>query len=122
MEKDYSFVCKRLGENVAQLRKASGYSQMQFSKILGVSQSVISAWEKAEREMSLATIWRIADIFKTPVTTLLPIAESENANDIARSISDKVQTEPKWKLLFEKLDDIGPRKLDAILALLDAML
>lgn len=122
MEKDYSFVCKRLGENVAQLRKASGYSQMQFAKILGVSQSVISAWEKAEREMSLATIWRIADIFKTPVTTLLPIAESENANDIARSISDKVQTEPKWKLLFEKLDDIGPRKLDAILALLDAML
>lgn len=95
---------------------------MQFANILGVSQSVISAWEVASREMNLATIWHIADLFKVPVTTLLPIAESEDANDIARSIADKMQTEPKWRLLFEKLDSIGPKKLDAILALLDAML
>jgi len=122
MKNDYLFVKKRLGENLAQLRKSSGYSQQEFANRLNVSQSVVSAWESGVREMSLATIWEICDLFKVPVSTLLPISDSGMDEDTAKSIAEKMTTEPKWKLLFEKLDKIGPKKLDALLSFLDAIM
>lgn len=121
MEQDFNYVNKQLGENIAKLRRQSGFSQKQFANYLGMSQSIVSAWEIGDREMSLSMIWKIAHFFRVPVTTLLPIAYSGMADDEARSVAEKMNTDVKWRNAFEKMDFLSQKQRDAVFSVIDAM-
>ena len=58
-------------ENLKQLMKDEGITQLQLSKSIGVSQSAISNWLKGNKEPSLTSIWLLADYFGYTVDELL---------------------------------------------------
>ena len=61
----------KFAENLKQLRKKSGMTQLELSKKLGTVHSTISMYERGEREPDLDTINRIAKIFGVSADYLL---------------------------------------------------
>jgi len=121
MSNDFSFVNKKLGENIARLRKERGYSQKKFADIIGFSQSILSAWELGVREMSLETIWKIANSFKVPVSSLLPLASSGIAEEEAQAIAERISSDPQWREVFQIIDFMPAQKREALFAMIKAM-
>ena len=62
-----------------QLRKQSGYSQSELAAELGVSQPVISCWERGEHYPSIERLAVIETLFNVPVGELLTKAAYEMA-------------------------------------------
>ncbi len=61
----------RFAERLRQLRTARDLSQMDFSKIIGMSKSSINMYERGEREPGLETLEKIADFFNVDMDYLL---------------------------------------------------
>ena len=56
---------------LASLRKAKGLTQQELSKILGLSSSSISMYERGEREPSFETMEALADFFNVDMNYLM---------------------------------------------------
>lgn len=109
------------GENLKQLRKSRGYSQEKFAELIKSNQSNVTAWERNERTPHLKTIQYIADIFKVPVSTLLPVAETGIVEDMDKEIIDTLHSNPKIRLLFDKTRYMTSNDLDAVLTVVNAI-
>ncbi|WP_257397177.1 helix-turn-helix domain-containing protein [Campylobacter lari] len=59
------------GENLKKIRKASGLTQLELSKMLNTTQRTISLWETGNFEPPLNTILLLCDIFKVTPNDLL---------------------------------------------------
>lgn len=57
--------------NLRQLRKQNHLTQLMLSKELGISRSLISHYENAERTPSLAVAKKISSYFKISLDTLI---------------------------------------------------
>lgn len=60
-----------LGKRIAALRHASGLSQSELGKQLGVSSSAVGMYEQGRREPSVDTLVRIARLFGVTTDYLL---------------------------------------------------
>ncbi len=63
-------VCKNVGRRIAELRKARGLTQEQFSVLLGTSFQWISQLEGG-RNITLHSLARIANALRVPLSELL---------------------------------------------------
>lgn len=52
---------KTVAENVRRLRKAKGFSQEAFADVCGLHRTYVGAIERAERNVSLDNILKLAD-------------------------------------------------------------
>ena len=55
---------KYILENLKQLRKANGYSQLQTADFLHIRPSTVALWENGEKTPRLGQILRLCEIFK----------------------------------------------------------
>jgi|HigsolmetaAR206D_1030411.scaffolds.fasta_scaffold00003_36 transcriptional regulator with XRE-family HTH domain len=69
------------GKRLKYLRKKKGLTQKELSKILNVSESSISMYEREDREPSFETLKQIADFFGVSRAFLLGDPEPSQKND-----------------------------------------
>ncbi|HEX9483081.1 MAG TPA: helix-turn-helix transcriptional regulator [Gemmatimonadaceae bacterium] len=68
---------RKLGLAVRRLRSAAGYSQESFADACQLHRTYIGSVERAETNISLDNIERIARVLKLPVSRLFAEAELE---------------------------------------------
>ena len=110
------------GENIRELRKSRGYSQERFAREIGSNQMTVSSWEVGTRLPLIPTIKHIAEVFNVPVSSLLPLSESEsNDDDLVREVADALHRDPKVRLLFDKTRYMTAEDLDAVIGVVNAI-
>jgi transcriptional regulator with XRE-family HTH domain len=67
---------RKIGEHLSQLRKRRGITQMEMSKLLGVSQPIVSKYESGELRLHAELVVRLAEILRVSADELLGIKGS----------------------------------------------
>ena len=80
-----------LKENIKQLRKSKGLSQEELAIKLNVVRQTISKWEQGLSVPDSEMLVSIAEVFETPVSTLLGENISEFKVDDLKVISEKLE-------------------------------
>jgi transcriptional regulator with XRE-family HTH domain len=62
---------RRLGANLAAVRKGLGLSQEAFADVLGIHRTYVGGLERGERNVTLRTVERLAGSLGVPVDHLL---------------------------------------------------
>ena len=63
------------GKRIAKARKALGMSQTALAEAMGVSQAVISCWERNDPEPHIRVLRKLAPICEVTVADLTDLAE-----------------------------------------------
>lgn len=94
-----------------QLRIASGLTQVEISKKLGISRSTIGMYETGSREPDFETLEKIADFFnvdidyllgRTDKTTLLPESVAKYyLNEDTAKLAQEMYEDPDMRSLFD---------------------
>jgi len=83
----------KFSERLRQLRMRRDLSQMEFSRLIGVSKSSVNMYERGEREPNLEILSRIADFFEVDLDFLLGKSDIEKKSDPSapapRTVSDE---------------------------------
>jgi len=93
-----------LKDRLKKLRKEKGITQIELSKIFGISQGTIGNWETGHREPDLAMLAKISNYFNVSIDYLVGQTEEP------RRASDIITENRKGKILT--LDDTGLAKKD----------
>lgn len=101
---------RAVGERLAELRRTRGLSQTELAERIGLTQRVMSHYEKGQTRIPGEVLLKIADVLKVSVYELLGRASS------GRSPKDK----KLWKA-FEVLESLPPRDQKVVLRTLDAV-
>lgn len=80
-----------LKENIKSLRKSKGLSQEELAIKLNVVRQTISKWEQGLSVPDAEMLIKIAEVFDTPVSTLLGENISESKVDGIKAISEKLE-------------------------------
>ena len=112
---------KILGANLRNLRQSRGYSQFKFAEIVGATQAAISAWELGSREPELGTVFQIANMFKVPVSSLVPIEESSMDDDVTQKVIDAVRQNPGISAAIQKMKFFDEKQLNVVMSVVDAI-
>ena len=104
-----------------QLRIASGLTQVEMSKKIGISRSTIGMYETGAREPDFETLEKIADFFnvdtdyllgRTNKTTLLPeTAGKYYVNDETAKVAQEIFENRELRVLFDAARDASPEDL-----------
>ena len=99
MSAEYS---KRVGETLRSVRRAK---KLSLQEVEGLSNqefkaSVLGAYERGERAVSVPRLWRLSHFYGVPVTELLPVDEPEHSVDRG----DTDETDLRLGDLVESLD------------------
>ena len=62
---------KTLGRNLRKMRESRGFSQEDFAAKLGFHRTYLGAIERGERNLSLRSVERLADLLSTDIIWLL---------------------------------------------------
>ena len=68
-----------LGERIKEQRKKSGLSQERVAELVGVSRQSVTKWESGQSAPSTENLFKLAEIFGTPVDMLLDIPDEKNS-------------------------------------------
>ena len=79
-DRDISLIESALGRSLANLRKAKGLTQKDLAQKLGVTQSVVSDYERAQLRLHGELIIQLVSILKVSADELLGIATKPAAN------------------------------------------
>lgn len=121
IKQDNTAIRKKFGENLRALRMSRGYSQMRFSELLDVTQAAVSSWETGIREPEFSIVFRIADQFKVPVSSLIPIEETELQDDMDRKALEILHQQPALYRIVEKSQFLTKRQIAAVISMIDAI-
>lgn len=114
-------VLRQVGENIRRLRMERGMSQDQFAKIFGITQASVSWIEKGVRDPGIDFIFRIADEFKIPVSSVLPLDRSVINDDISLVISDLIRRKPQWKDVLIQLPHLSDRQMTVVVSMIECL-
>ena len=109
------------GENLKALRISKRLSQEKFAEAIGSNQACITAWERGTRIPHLTVIQGIADTFKVPLSTLLPLANTGNESDADRELLDIIRSNPKIRQIVEKTHYLSNADINMILDVIGAL-
>ena len=70
-----------IGQRIRDLRKQKKMSQSELAKIIGVTQTTITAWETGKAEPSSSTVANLADYFGVTTDYLLGRPEEKKEKD-----------------------------------------
>lgn len=75
---------EEVGERLRQARRARGWSLIDVEETTSgeFKASVLGAYERGERSVSAARLWRLAQVYGVHVATLLPGVSRENEDEI----------------------------------------
>ncbi len=92
-----------INRRLKELRIEKGATQRDFAKAIGVSQSVISNWEKGLNVPSILFLSEISQYFDVSVEYLLGITD-ECGNATGVSLDDLPPDEQQLLMLYRKVD------------------
>lgn len=107
-----------IAERVARMRKEKGITQAEMAELLGVSQSVVSDYERGALRLHGELIVRVAEILSVSADELLGLAETGSAQK-------RKGTAPKNRRLLrriEQIETLPKRDQEALLRTIDAFL
>lgn len=110
----------KFSDNLRNARLSRNLTQMKLAEGIGTSQSAVAAWETGAREPDFKTIERIAVFFGIPMSSLLPSNDNVDKADIV-SVAEAFQNNPKLRVLFEKTRFMQEQDLDAVIAVVNAI-
>ncbi len=105
---------ERLGQRLAERRKARGITQVQLAERLGVAQQTLAHYEGGTVRIAIATLADAAQALDTTVETLLGSA--------AAKAGGKRGPAPKIQQQLEQIEALPKAKQRAIAQVLDSML
>lgn len=103
---------EKLGQRVAQLRKARGLSQVEVADELGIAQPIVSKYESGELRLHGELIIRLAQLLDVSTDELLGLAEKEAAAPKDRRLARRLRA----------FDSLPKRDRDALTRTIDAFL
>lgn len=96
-----------IGETIKQLRKQSGYTQIEFGEIIGITQTTLSHIESGKAIPHKSTLKLICSQFKIPEQVLFILSlERESAPEVNKEIFDLLYPTVKTlicRIFFEKV-------------------
>ena len=88
----------QFGKTISLLRRQNGWSQKETALKLGISQALLSHYEKGIRECGLDFLIKASKVFNCPTDYLLGISDSQNtAGNDTDSISADFKALPKFE-------------------------
>lgn len=91
-----------VGDRIKMLRTRFGLNQSQLAKELGVSRSIISAYEKDIRTPSIEVFLKMCDIFNVPIEYFLR-SEPERFRHISLDLAQL--TAEQIQIIFQLIDE-----------------
>ena len=89
--------------NIKRARIASGLSQRQLAKKLGLSDKTVSAYETGRAIPPTQTLTKIAKLTKTPLQELIGIKEKNGEEKLYRKLSELTERISNLEQLLIKL-------------------
>ena len=102
---------KKLGQNIAALRKAAGFSQEVLAEKLNISQRALCSYECGRTSVPVFLIPEIAEILRTPLVQLL---------DVKTPILDERTREARILRELEKVNQLPEEDRKVIFTLIDS--
>lgn len=87
-----------VGENIAKARKKSGITQQELAEVIGITQTLVSKYEKGKLQTSAEMIIRFANALNISADKLLGLTEIMTEKDVSLKISrrmNKIETLPE---------------------------
>lgn len=102
-----------LGKTIAQMRKERGLTQDEFAKILHVSQSAVSHWERGRSLPDTLQLFQVAEFFGVTVDELkAQIVADDEPKTPKDEIEDTSEAEAPlddWtEMIIQKLGELDP--------------
>lgn len=101
----------KIGDQIKKFRKSRGLSQIDLGKRLGVTQQVITNWERNLREPALETLLKIAGAFDITLEQLVGQKTADIEDQTSRALQKR----------FELIKKFPPEKQKAFMAFVDAL-
>lgn len=101
----------KIGDQIKKFRKARGLSQIELGERLGVTQQVITNWERNLREPTIETLLKIAGIFEITLEHLVGQKMAEIEDQTSRALQKR----------FELIKKLPPEKQKAFMTFVDAL-
>ncbi len=105
---------EKIGQLIYQIRQERGFTQAEFARRLGTSQSAVNRIEKGRQNLSLETLGRISDVLNKQIISLGGGAVNlriEGGHELKGSIETKVSKNAAVCLLFAALLNKGTTRL-----------
>lgn len=113
--------------NIRELRKARGLTQVELAKLLHISQGALSGHETGRFEPDSATLRAYADFFGVSVDEVIGHKLRSPSDDLLDNDSDlwelreQVRRDPERRELFHKARYAGIDEVRQAVAILDAL-
>ncbi len=102
-----------------EIRKAKGYTQKELAEIVGVDTSSISKYEKGVAEPSYVVLKKLANALGVSIDSFSDV-EIET-DDTEQEILEYLRTNPKFRILFDKLKNAKEEDLNTLIAIHNAL-
>ena len=103
-----------IGQTIRDLRKLKKMSQSELAKVVGVSQTTVTAWETGKAEPSSSAISSLADYFNVTTDYLLGRPEKKDDDNVDYVALDKALDNAR-SFDGEPMDDHDRENLRGIL-------
>ena len=101
---------RKLAERIKRARLQKGLTQVQVAQELGIQQPAFAKYELGERQPTLATLPKLAELLEISIEELLGVGNSSKA---------KPGPKPKLVKKFEEIKALPPRDQDFVMRLID---
>lgn len=88
---------------------------------LGTTQAAVSAWEIGIREPEFSVVFAIADTFRVPVSSLIPLEASGMEEDLLQKAADMLQNNPSLSTALDKIKYFDEKQMGVVLSVIDAI-
>lgn len=109
-----------IAQRVVRMRKEKGITQVEMAQLLGVSQSVVSDYERGALRLHGELIATVAEIFNVSADEILGL-EAKAPQGARRSVRGAV-TNRRLLRRVQQLDSLPKRDQEALLRTIDAFL
>jgi len=101
----------KMNERIKKIRKQKGLSQIELGECIGVSQQVITNYERGLREPNLETLLKIAGALDVTLETLIGEKPIKPDDLTSRALQKR----------FEQIKRLPPEKQKAFMTFVDAL-
>lgn len=113
MPKRKTPVIESFGERLAQLRKAAGYTQVEFAAEIGITQRMVAYYEAPSAPPPAHLLPQMAQALGVSVEVLLGIAPAARAKKLGNS---------RLERRLQAIEKLPPQEKRQVLQLLDAFI
>lgn len=111
-------------ENINSYIKASGKSQLEIAKKIGVSPQTFNTWCRGIAIPRMEKLQALADYFHINKSDLIELKSNDNKyyeSDETREIAQEIFEKPELRSLFDVAKDIPPERLKALIEFMKSL-